>query len=71
MPELELTSPSSVSHATVVQIEEIEQKKKFNIRRRLKCRDERKEKRKMREGRVVGLKCRSGGAVERGKGKKK
>jgi hypothetical protein len=25
----------------------------------------------MREGRVVGLKCRSGGAVERGKGKKK
>ena len=25
----------------------------------------------MREGRVVGLKCRSCGAVERGKGKKK
>jgi hypothetical protein len=24
----------------------------------------------MREGRVVGLSCRSGGAVERGKGKK-
>ncbi len=24
----------------------------------------------MREGRVVGLKCRSGGVVERGKGKK-
>jgi hypothetical protein len=25
----------------------------------------------MREGRVVDIKCRSGGAVERGKGKKK
>ena len=25
----------------------------------------------MREGRVVGLKCRTGGTVERGKGKKK
>ena len=55
----------------MVQIEETEEEKKIEIRRRLKCRDERKEKRKMREGRVSGLKCRTGGTVERGKGKKK
>jgi hypothetical protein len=56
----------------VVQTEETDdEKKKIDIRRRLKCRDEREEKRKMREGRVVGRKCRSGSAVERGKGKKK
>jgi hypothetical protein len=37
----------------VVQTEETEEEKKIDIRRRLKCRDERKEKRKMRERRVV------------------
>ena len=59
----EVASPPSVPHATVVQTEETEEEKKIEIRRRLKCRDERKEKRKMRGGRV--------GAVERGKGKKR
>jgi hypothetical protein len=52
-------------------LKKLKKKKKIEIRRRLKCTDERKEKRKMREGRVVALKCGSGGAVERGKEKKK